>query len=149
MAQQQAQTTSCEARAASVADARARLAAIGDTILSYQRRVDRGGQLTWDEVSDLIDLTCRIKRALIAVNTPNFLPSECNREQLDQYVRDLKDQDAKATALEDRLVLPNDLRRCRPVILPDGTQKSPTAKETVATLRSEGSLLGGGNGFRI
>ena len=71
MAQPQAQTTNCEA----LADARARLAAIGDTILSYQRRVDRGGQLTWDEVNNLIDLTCRIKRALIVVNTPNFLPS--------------------------------------------------------------------------
>jgi len=96
-----------------------------------------------------MDLTCRIKRQLLREDERSDFPSECNREQLDQYVRDLKEQDTKATALEDRLVLPNNLRRCSPVILPDGTQKSPTAKEAVAALRSEEPLLRAGNGIQI
>jgi hypothetical protein len=103
MAHIQAQTTSCEALAADLADAQARLSAFGNTILSYKRRVDSGGNLTWEEVDNLIDITC-IKRALARANPSDF-PSQCSREQLEQYVSQLADLDAKATTLEDRLAL--------------------------------------------
>ena len=153
MAQEQAQTTSCEALAANLSEAQASLSALRNTILSFKGRVDSGGFLTWKEVNDLIDITCRAKRALVMANAFN-LPSQCGRKQLDQYITDLRALDETASALENRLVLSGDLRWCRPVTLPDGTQrpvgeKSPIAKQTVAALRSEEPLLSGGNGFRI